>query len=663
MKTQDVVDFDEDVADEQAQPAFRLLGPLNVDIGSECLTVTGRRQRVVLAMLTLDAGRSVPVSRMIDTVWDGAPPATARNQIQICVSDLRRQLAGRVGSGLIVSQQSGYLARVPEHAVDVLRFRWLVDRARACARAGDREDAVHGMRTALALWRGEPLAGLTGQRIEAVATRLEEERLAVLEECIGLELDLGRAEQVIGTLRELLAVHPSREKLYAHLMVALYRSGRQADALAVFRNARRLLADEYGIAPGAELQQLERAVLAQDPLLDPAPEGPRAAAATARSGAPTADHPRPVPPAVADFVARAESTARLRRALSAPATGGPPATMVVTGAAGVGKTALALHAAHELRDLFPGQLFLRLRTEDGVPVPPHQVLVQAVRALGAHAEPGDDGEVLAAAYRREVAQQRCLVVLDDAAWPEQVSPLLPATGHSGLLVTSRSPLAGVSGARRLLVDVFEPVSSLVLLTRVLGAARVEADPSSAARLAELCGHLPLALRIAAERLSAKPHWPVAWMVTRLAREHQRLDELTLGATSVRDSIVRSYHHLRAPAQRLFGLLATLDSTRFAGWVAGPLLEVGAAEASDVLDELVDAQLVGVENDPCHGLRFQMHPLVRLVAREAATRSIPAIEQSQAWERLRERDRHVDACWLRHGTDDLTRLGCHDIVTE
>lgn len=610
---------------------FRLLGPLEVQAGDELIHVGGGRQRIVLAVLLLEHRRVVAVDRLIDAVWDDEPPETARTQIQIAISELRRRLGAATDSEVIVTHPAGYSLRVPDEAFDVARFHRTVASGRDAVRRQDPTAGAAALRSALEMWRGDAAAGIDSRLVQAAAVRLNEERLAVLEECIGHELTLGNPDGVVGELRELLAAHPLREKLYAHLMLALYRAGRQAEAVAVYRSAHQLLVAEHGIDPGEELRALERAILANDPDLE-APAGPSERIP-----------PRQLPAAPSDFVGRGEILAGMREQLAPTGGGGAPGQVqlvVINGPGGVGKTALALHAAHSVLPHYPdGQLFAHLRGSDAHPRHPADVLEQLLRALGVPPAllPSEVGE-LSALYRSRLADQRILVVLDDAAGAEQVAPLVPGDPGCALVLTSRSALPGLHGAHRFNLDVFEPADSLALLSQVIGERRVRAEAEATTALAESCGHLPLALRIASAKLSVRQHWQIARMVSRLRDERQRLDELTLDGVGVRASISLSFQGLDKPARRLLLLLGTLGAGDFAGWVAGPLLETDAGHAADVLDEVVESRLVDVNVDASGRVRYRLHDLIRIFAQEALAHEIPADERSAALHRLIR-------CWL------------------
>jgi DNA-binding SARP family transcriptional activator/tetratricopeptide (TPR) repeat protein len=603
------------------QPQFCLLGAPEIQCGGEPVAIGGTRQRIVLASLLLDVGRVLPTERLITAVWDDEPPLTARTQIQISISKLRSLLAGLGLPDAIATHESGYLIRVAADAVDVNRFRSLVARGRQARQQRDTSGAVGALRQALDLWRGDALAGLRSRLIQAVALRLEEERRAVVEECIDLELDRGHHHEVIGELRGLVAAHPLQEKLYRQLMLALYRDGRQAEALAAYREARRVLVDQHGLDPSEELRTLERAILDADPDVARRPVVE-----------PERSVPRQLPAPAYGLVGRTEVQEKLRQVLTS--SGNPPVA-VVSGPAGVGKSALAVTVGYDVADHFPdGHLFAHLRRADGQPVPSEQVLDYFLRALGvAPATLPRDQKALAGLYRSRLAGRRLLILLDDAGSAGQVEPLLPAGAGVAVIVTSRGALPGLPNANRFDLASLEPEASYLLLSGSVGADRVSAEPEASAKVADLCAHLPLALRIAAAKLAARPHWQITRMVRRLGDESGRLDELSLDGTGVRASIAVSVEALGPPARRLLPLLGTLGAVDFAGWVAGPLLDVDVHEGADVLDDLVDARLVEVQAGAGARARYRLHDLVGVFARELLATEVTADERAAAQRRL------------------------------
>ncbi|MBQ1023731.1 BTAD domain-containing putative transcriptional regulator [Micromonospora sp. C95] len=658
---------------------FRVLGPLEaVDDDGSRLDLGGHRQQIVLASLALEPRRVISVGRLVTAVYGERLPNSARAQVQICVSALRRLLAANGRPEAITTRHQGYALEVPDDDVDLQRYESLLTRAAATA---DKDEAVRLYREALRMWRGAPLEGLDSEPLRAAADRLVERRLAAAEECIDFELALGRHVDVIAELTGLVAAHPLRERLRGQLMLALYRSGRQAEALECYRSARRILIEDLGLEPSERLQRLERSILGSDiglsaplpparaevglpvaaePLAIPPPVAPAEQAVPTSVGPvlPVANvgpvlpatgdgsilpvaggGPSLLPTDIADFTGRTEQVQeiqeRLAEAAENPAQLAVP-IVVVAGKPGIGKTSLCVHVAHRLAWRYPdGQLFADLHGGASRQASPTQVLERFLRGLGV---PGngipDDLEERAEMYRDLLADRRILVVLDNAGSETQLLPLLPGNPSSAVLVTSRRRLAGLPGAVHVEVDVFDSVQSIALLSRIAGGDRVQAEADAAAELAELCGQLPLALRIAGARLSARPHWTVEQLASRLENESRRLDELKHGALGIRVSISLTYDNLADEARRLFRRLALLDFPAFGGWVSAALLDQPLADAQDLLDELVDAQLVEITGTE-GGLRaqYRLHDLIRVFARERLAVEDSATDRSAALSRV------------------------------
>lgn len=613
-----------DPAADSPGPEFRVLGPLEVRVGGQPVVISGHRRRVVLLMLLLEPGRVVTVGRLMRAVWDGSPPKTAETQIQICVSQLR-SLLGMVGDvELIQTRAAGYLLQASGDAIDMVRFSRLVSAGRAAAVAGDLPAAAAQLRTALDLWRGEVGADTHSRTVHATAVRLHEERLAVLQEWIGLELDLGHHHERVADLVELVDTYPLREGLHAQLALALYRTGRQAEALAACRRARELLAEQHGIDPGAELRRLESAILRRHASLDPVP--PRAPEVV----------PRQLPAPSSDFVGRQDTVDELGSHLALGDQGRPGVQVVsISGAAGVGKSALAVQLAHQVRQHYPdGQLYVHLRGTDPVPARPEQVLQQFLRALGV--PPGGLPHGLAelsALLRSRLSGHRVLVVLDDAASAAQVQPLLPGDPGCAVVITSRPYLPGLPCTRQVSLEVLDADASLTLLARLLGEGRVRAEPEATVALTEACGNLPLALQIAAGKLTVKPHWRVSQLVDRLQDERRRLDELTLDERGVRPSISISYQALAPDASRLLLLLGTLGTVDFGVWVASPLLGRDMVEAADVMEELLERRLVEVHAGVGYQARYRLHELTRIFALERLSIEVSEADRAAAQHRI------------------------------
>ncbi|MGH3622994.1 MAG: BTAD domain-containing putative transcriptional regulator, partial [Sciscionella sp.] len=493
------------------------------------MAIGGPKQRTLLAALLLHAGHVVAVSQLLDMLWGDDPPKTATTQVQGLVSQLRRALTPDCGGySPLLTRHPGYLLEVAPGELDINVFDEQVAQARADAAAGRLAKAADELRAALRVWRGPALGGIDAEEIVQVEVpRLRERYLAVLEERIEADLKLGRHADLVGECQALVAEYPFQERLRYQLMLALYRSGRQAEALEVFRQGRQILGDELGLEPGQGLRQLEQAVLLADPSLDLAPTVPMAAASN------QVPVPAQLPADIADFTGRAKQVSEICDLLAAEQRDARNSAAIVlaavSGKPGVGKTTLAVHCAHLLREEFPdGQLYVNLRGANAQPLAPAEVLERFLRALGLDggAIPEDEqarGEL----YRSRLAGRRMLVVLDNAEREAQVRPLLPGTAGSAVLVTSRVRLAGLPGVRQLELDILEPEQAVELLGRLVGPERVAADPTVAERIAELCGHLPLALRVAGAKLTARPHWSLARLLGRLADERHRLDELSV----------------------------------------------------------------------------------------------------------------------------------------
>ncbi|MFI6641234.1 BTAD domain-containing putative transcriptional regulator [Streptomyces sp. NPDC050504] len=618
---------------------FRILGPLDISADGQAISLQGARQRTIMSMLLLAPNRVVSVDALADAVWHGNPPATARNQIAICVSALRKTFKTAAGvEDVLVTSHPGYMLFTGEHHIDALEFEASVAQGREAARSGRVEEACDAFQAALAMWRGPALEGVAAERVEAEATRLTELRLDVYEEYAGLRLGLGHHRDLIGELSAFIREHPLREQAKAHLMLAQYRSGRRAEALETYREGQRLLSEELGIDPGPALQELHEAVLADSPRLNPPPE-------PAVLLAPATPVPAHLPPNVAAFTGRRTELATLDRLLDHLDGDGLPVGSIA-GTGGVGKTALAVHWAHQVVGRFPdGQLYADLRGYDETEAPrrPGAVLDRFLRALGMPGEqiPTDQHE-RTALFRSVLDGRRVLIVLDNARSFQQIRPLLPGTGQCCVLVTSRDAMGGALAGDYAFVPLH--LSALAqdeateLLSRVAGADRFSADPVAAARLSELCDRLPLALRIAAARLAAKPHWSVRTLVSRLEDQHRRLNELDLDGKGVRAGLRLSYRDLPPETARMFRLLSTLNVPDFAAWAGAALLDISTYDAEDLIEQLVDAQLLEPLSAASGHVRYRFQDLLRLFAQECA-------REEETEEALRAATRRAYGAWL------------------
>ena len=604
---------------------YRVLGPLELRDGDGRLVrLHAPKRRTLLGLLLLYANQPVGTDRLAEALWGPRPPASAAGVLRTYLSWLRRGLGltGRDGMGQVVAEPGGYRLVVPAGQLDLLVFDRLAAEGEQALAAGDLELAAARLEEAAGLWRGRAFedVGLDGAAAAELA-QLEERRLRAAEGWVEARLALGQHERVLERLAALVVQEPLRERLWAGWMLALYRSGRQAEALAAFGELRGRLVQELGIDPSPPLQELHRQLLSADPALDApaaAPPGPAPVEVVV---------PRQLPADVATFTGREGELARLIGALEAedrPA----PVVCALQGAGGIGKSALAVHAAHRLAGRFPdGQLYVDLHgATDGLsPLAPLEVLGRFLRGLGMEpAAVPTDVEEASAAFRSRVAGRRLLVVLDNARDAAQVRPLLPATPGCAVLVTSRRLLASLDGASHLHLDILPAVDAVELLGRLAGRERVAGEPGPAAEVARWCGWLPLALRISGARLAARPGWPVRALAERLADEQRRLDELDLPDVGVRASFAVSHHELVASTDPLdraaagaFGLLGVLDGADVGVPVVARLLDQPADESERVLERLVDAQLL---ETPSPG-RYRLHDLLRLYAREQRSRGI------------------------------------------
>lgn len=595
---------------------FGILGSLEVMAGTERLELGGPRQQIVLATLLLNSNKVVTMDRLIEAIYGENLPPTSRAQAQISISSLRRIFAAHGYQGIITTHDRGYVIQVEPGQLDSLRFEKLVTAARTAREERKPDVAIARYRDALRLWRGPALDGIYSQLVQAAVSRLDEQRIAANEDRIELELEVGRHHEIVGELGELVAQYPLRERPRGQLMLALYRCGRVAESLQVYQLTRRAMIDELGIEPSERLQQLERSVLASDPGLD-------LPAAPARTTVHQVKQqvPNLLAADIADFTGRDKEIAQIYGYLIPSGDHGPRRVapiVVVGGKGGIGKTSIALHAAHGMTSHFPdGQLYADLHGGTSHPVQPIQVLERFLRVLGIPGTQIPEGlDERAELYRNLVGDRKVLVVLDNAAGESQVLPLLPGRGNAAVIVTSRSRLAGLAGALRLEVDVFDADKSLNLLARIVGEERVQTQTEAALAVAEHCGHLPLALRIAGARLVARPHWSIRRLAERLADETRRLDELRHGDMGIRSSISLTYDAASNDARRLFRRLALLDMPVFSGWLCAAVLDQALPDAEDLLDDLVSAQLI----DPIDGgsgpySQYRFHDLIRVFARE------------------------------------------------
>jgi DNA-binding SARP family transcriptional activator/tetratricopeptide (TPR) repeat protein len=616
---------------------FGLLGPLKVRCDGVVLPVSSPRQRVVLASLLLRSNQVVAVEQVAEALWGSALPRSARVAAQNYVKRLRDAL-GEPGRR-IVTQAPGYLIRASPDEIDLALFEEHLKAAQAAATAGSWHTAAKKSHDCLLLWRGEPLADVPSDYLASLEVpRLVEMRLRAREIGIEAALHLGQHSAAISELHRLVASDPLRERLSGLLMAALQADGRQGEALAVYQQTRDRLVAELGAEPGTELRAVHQRILAGEPAL-PGQAGPPPipAASGQASGALDPEVPRQLPAAVSCFTGRSRELAALTSTLN-EASSALPTTVIsaIGGTAGVGKTALAIHWAHQVAWRFPdGQLYVNLRSYDpGQPLAPGEALASFLATLGV---PGPqipaEEHSRAAAYRSALAGRRVLIVLDNAHDPEQVRPLLPGEPGCLVVITSRDTLAGLvarDGARRVTLDVL-PLADAVALLRALIGPRVDTEPDAAIRLAGICCRLPLAMRVAAELAASRPELSLAALAAELGGQ-ARLDALEAGGdqgTAVRTVFSWSHRYLSPSAARAFALAALHPGNDFDTAAVTALTGTSRPQAARALAELTRASLIGQGGSG----RYEMHDLLRTYAAELATATYDDRRREQALTRL------------------------------
>lgn len=645
-----------------------VLGPLTASRGGALVDLGGAKQRAVLALLALSVNQPVGRATIIDAVWGENAPRSAVNLVQTYIGRLRRALTppGAPGRATLLSSPGGYRLQLADDQVDLAEFRSLVGQARRLRAAGDTAGACDRYARALALWRGQPVSDVEILRGHAAVTVLAGERLGAALEFADAAAQIDADDRAVTALTAVAAAEPLHGGLHARLMLALARTGHQARALQVYDDVRRRLAEELGVDPDPELAAAHRAILRGQvvPAAGLATAVPAAPAASDPTGppAPTTGTPEPgtalaatggiasrqLPADLPDFTGREAELAAL---LAAASPAGDRASFVVIsaieGMAGVGKTRLALRAAHRLAssghfdDL---HLYADLRgyAADQVPADPSGVLESFLRSLGV---PGDQIpaslDARAAAYRNQLHGRRALVLLDNAANEAQVAPLLPSDPGCFVIVTSRRSLA-LDGAQIVNLDVFSLEEALDLLARIAGRARIEAEPQAARRVVELCGCLPIAVALVAHRLRARPAWTVADLAQRIEREDRRLGELAAGTRAVRATFAISYRSLPPAEQRLFRLLGRYPGGEISAGGAAALAGLDHATTDELLQSLVDQHLIQ-EVAP---RRYRFHDLMRAYAAERAVEVEDPGQLEAAVERLLD--------WLLYTADAAER---------
>nr|WP_306416600.1 BTAD domain-containing putative transcriptional regulator [Streptomyces sp. alain-838] len=571
------------------------LGPVRLWRDGELLPTGSPQQRALLAVLVLREGRTATAAEIVDALWGEDPPPQALAAVRTYASRLRKVM----DPGTLVSESGGYAVRLPDQGCDVAVAAHLVRQAEQMRVRGDLQRARTFLRHALGLWEGEPLAGVPGPFAETQRVRLEEWRLQLLESRLDMDLACGLHADVVPELTSLVFVHPLRERMRELLMLALYRGGRQAEALAVYADVRRVLADELGVSPREGLARLQQRILQADPELElgaaPSPGGMQDAALV---------RPAQLPPALSDFVGRSGVLAELTGVLRAAGDGLQVAA--VCGPGGVGKTALAVQAGHAVAQFFPdGHLYVDLQRAT-----PDTALAAALRALGVAESIVPAGlEERSALYRSVLHGRRVLVVLDHAKDAGQVQWLLPATQGCAVLVTSRRRMIDLPGAHLVELDEMSPVEALHLFSRITGRPTT-GDQGPARYVTAACGFLPLAVRAAACRLLVHRNWTVSDLGDRLADEERRLDELQAGKVAVKPVIESSYRQLSAEQAVAFRTLATSADAMVSLQQAARILNCDMNDAEHLTEALFDSGLL----TSAGGGLYQMPLLARLYAR-------------------------------------------------
>jgi DNA-binding SARP family transcriptional activator len=643
---------------------FALLGSLVVaDSSGQPVALGGPRLRVLLAALLLRAGAPVPVGELAEMVWDGSPPSGAVTTLRSYVRRLRRALED--DATRIVALDPGYLIRADRLELDVLEFEALCRDARAALRAGEWADASAAAVGALGLWRAAPLLDVPSEVLRSeFVPRIERLRLQVLENRFDAGLRLGHHQELVPHLLEMTAQHPLQERFHAQLMLALAGTGRRAQALRAYQEARTMLVDDVGIEPGPELREIHRQILAGEVMnaderagavlpgrisasnLTGTLVGVSDSLATGAPARAPAEPDRLMPPRpaqlpsdIADFTGRATQAGHLHDALTRDEAASGPGTVrvvVVVGAAGLGKTTLAVHAAHQAGEFFPdGQLYANLSGASGQPAVPEELLARFLRDLGVDGDKVPAGEdERAALYRTRLAGRRMLILLDDARDAAQVRPLLPGSASCAVLVTTRNRAPNLLGTGLVDLGTLADPEALELFSRIAGDARPAAEPEATAEILQACAGLPLAIRICAARLATRPQWRIATMAARLRDERRRLDEFQAGDLELRASFQVSYDSLgagrhRVDPSRAFRLLGLWQGQWISTPAAAALTGEREEDVEGALETLVDANLLeSPEPD-----RYHLHDLLRLFAAERAQAEETQDARAEAVRRL------------------------------
>ncbi|HEV2374397.1 MAG TPA: tetratricopeptide repeat protein [Streptosporangiaceae bacterium] len=598
---------------------FRVLGPVELWSAGRQEDLGPARARSVLAMLLLSPGAIVPVESLIDRLWDTNPPPKARESLSVYIARLRAALRQAVGDSVqLMGRARGYVLEVDPETVDVHQFRRLRRQAAALAAADDHGQAAMALREADGLWHGQALAGIGGDWVARMRDSLEEERRAAIFERVGFELELGRHSDLVGELRHLLAQYPLDETLVAHQMTALYRSGRPADALGLYRETRDHLVEEQGTEPGPVLAELHQRILAADPTLtlrrrDQHPD--------------QAAPPDTLPPEASEFVGR-----HTELGLLTGDRGSAPGVAIIEGMPGVGKTALAVRTARSVSGRYPdGTFYINLHSGDpgSDPLDPAEALHRLLRMMSVPVTqmPDTIGDRVAL-WKAQLSRRRAIVILDNATGHDQIRPLLPATGQCLILVTSRRRLAGLGDVRTLTLDVLDPGDATRLFRQIAGEDRTR-DTDQVSKAVEACGRLPLAIALAASRVAHDARLNLADLVEELSQSPAWLGGTSGACPEVMSAFDLSYQALEADHQRFFRRLGASPCDSVSLEAAAALTGCTLAEAEKALVTLLDYHLL--TRTP--GGQFRFHDLIRGYAALRAGRDDPEAEQRQALGRL------------------------------
>jgi DNA-binding SARP family transcriptional activator/tetratricopeptide (TPR) repeat protein len=599
---------------------FRTLGPIELWSAGQPQDLGSARARSLLAMLLLTPRAMVPVESLIDRLWDARPPPKARESLSVYIARLRSSLRQAVGDNvrLVGRTHGGYLLEVDPETIDLHRFRRLGRQAAALAASGDYDHAAELLREADTLWRGQPLAGIRGDWVARMREALEEERRAAIIERIGFELELGRHSDLVGELRQLLTRYPLDETLVAHQMTALYRSGRQSDALSLYRETRSRLIEEQGAEPATMLAELHQRMLTGDPHLASRPVG-RAIGQTAM--------PAALPAETADFVGREDELGLL-----SAEHGGAPWIGIIEGMPGVGKTTLAVRAARQVSGQYPdGTLYLDLHSHDPAshPLQPAEALHELLRLLSVPAAQIPSGiSERVALWRAHLSRRRAVVILDDATGLDQIRPLLPLAGRCLILITTRRRFSSIDGARTITLDVLSVDEAITLFRRIAGESRAIDDDQVAATVG-LCGRLPLAIKLAAGRIAQAGLPSLDDLIAEWSQSPAWLGGTGAASPEVIAAFDLSYRALESGHQRFFRHLGVSPCATHSPSGAAALGGCTLAEAEQALVVLLDSHLLTQTPDG----QFRLHDLIRGYAAARASRDDPPAVQQEAVSRL------------------------------